>query len=213
MSFIEALSIAARSVYIAGTATLLAFTWSFPLAYTMSLGRRARLLATVLESLVGFPTVLVGLLVYMLFSRSGPLGFLGLLYTPYAVIIGEALLVTPLMTGILYRVLETTARRYWEVAVSLGASEGQALATALREAFPAVIATVVMGFSRAIGELGVALLVGGNIKGYTRTLTTAIALEVSKGEFEDALALGAILLVIVVSLSVAARLLLREERP
>ncbi|MET1128847.1 MAG: ABC transporter permease [Thermoproteota archaeon] len=207
----EVAEIAARSVYVSGLATLLAASWSLPLAYVMAIRGRMRLLASLFESLVGVPTVLVGLVIYMLFSRKGPLGFLGLLYTPYAIVVGEAFLVTPLIVSVMHRVLQSAVKRYWELAVSLGASERQAMLTAFAQSLPAVVASIVMGFSRAIGELGVALLVGGNIKGYTRTLTTAIALEVSKGEFEDAVALGLVLVAIVAAFSAAARILWRGE--
>lgn len=208
----EVAEVALRSLYVSGIATLLATAWSIPLAYLMASRPRLRVLASPLEALVGVPTVLVGLLLYMLLSKRGPLGVLGLLYTPYAIIVGEALLITPLVTSVAYRVLREAVERYGELALSLGASESQAMATALSQSAPGLVAAVIMGFSRAIGELGVALMVGGNIKGYTRTLTTAIALEVAKGEFEEAVAMGLILVAIVVAVSIAVRAVRRESR-
>jgi len=149
--------------------------------------------------------VLVGLFLYFLLSRRGPLGGLGLLYTPTAIIIGEAVLVTPLLVAVSYRVISAAVSRYGELALALGASDTEAMEIALREAAPGLAAALVMAFSRAVGELGVALLVGGNIRGYTRTLTTAIALEVSMGEFEAAMRLGLVLVAIMVFVAAAAR--------
>ncbi|MEB3851024.1 MAG: ABC transporter permease, partial [Desulfurococcales archaeon] len=203
------LEVAARSVYISGTATLLSSLWSLPLAYAMASRRGLRGLASALEGLVGVPTVLVGLLLYMLLSRRGPLGFLGLLYTPTAIIVGEAVLVTPLVSAVAYRSLAGALETYGELALTLGASERQAAIAALRESLGGVAASLVMGFSRAIGELGVALMVGGNIRGYTRTITTAIALDVSMGEFGEALRLGGVLVAILLAVAALSRLLAR----
>ncbi len=189
----ELLEVTLRSLYISLSATMLAASWSLPLAYLAARRPSFTPVARAAEALVGVPTVLVGLLLYMLLSRRGPLGFLELLYTPAAIVLGEAVLVTPLLVAVGYRVLSAAVAEYGELALSLGASEGRALRLALREALPGLVAALVMAFSRAVGELGVALMVGGNIRGYTRTLTTAIALEVSKGEFEAAVSLGAVL--------------------
>ena len=126
---------------------------------------------------------------------------------PYAIIIGEAVLITPLITSVCYRVFIKTWSTYGELALTLGASEKQMIAIVLREAFPGVISALVMGFSRAIGELGIALRVEGNIRGYTRVLTTAITLEVSRGEFEVAIILGLLLVFIVVATSFGLRIL------
>ncbi len=202
----ELLETTFRSLYISGTATLLAGSWSIPLAYMLSSRPGLRPVSHVFESLVGVPTVLIGLLLYLLLSRQGPLGFLNLLYTPQAIIIGEAILVTPLLVGISYRVLSYSVNTYGELALSLGATERQAMGIAVSQALPGLIGALVMGFSRAIGELGVALLVGGNIKGYTRTITTTIALEVSQGELFDAVQLGVVLVSIMVVTSLTLRL-------
>ncbi|GAB6147506.1 ABC transporter permease [Stetteria hydrogenophila] len=207
----ETLQVVARSLYISGSATILASLWSIPLAYAMASRPGLARLASTLEALVGVPTVLVGLLLYMLLSSRGPLGSLGLLYTPHAIIIGEAVLVTPLIASVAYRALRVAVERYGELALSLGATEAQAMATAVREASGGIIASLVMGFSRAIGELGVALMVGGNIRGYTRTISTAIALDVSMGEFEEALQLGAVLVALLIAASIAARLAARGQ--
>lgn len=204
----EVYDIALRSIWVSGSATIIASLWSILLAYyTTKSSFLSKYLIPFFEALIGVPTVLIGLILYMLLSSSGPLGILGLLYTPYAIIIGEAVLITPLITSVCYRVFIKTWSTYGELALTLGASEKQMIAIVLREAFPGVISALVMGFSRAIGELGIALMVGGNIRGYTRVLTTAITLEVSRGEFEVAIILGLLLVFIVVATSFGLRML------
>lgn len=197
-----------RSTWISGSAVLLALMWSTLLAYYATKKEfLAKHVIPLFEALIGVPTVLIGLLLYMLLSSKGVLGFLNMLYTPQAIIIGQAILVTPLITSTMYRVFNVAMNTYGELALSLGASEQQTLMIILKESMPGFIASAVMGFSRAIGELGIALIVGGNIRSYTRVLTTAIALEISKGEFEEALILGGILVSIVIITSFSLRLL------
>uniref|UniRef100_A0A7J3MWV5 ABC transporter permease subunit n=1 Tax=Ignisphaera aggregans TaxID=334771 RepID=A0A7J3MWV5_9CREN len=199
-----------RSIYIAGTATLLSCLWSIPLAYIITFRFRNRYIVEALtEAFVGIPTVVLGLLLYMLFSSSGPLGSLKLLYTPTAIIIGESILITPLIVSTIYRSLKDTAALYSELALSLGANKYQKTVFVLNQSISSIIASCIMGFSRAIGELGIAMMIGGNIKGYTRVMTTAIALEIAKGEFEEAIALSLILLLLTVSISIAVKLLTR----
>ena len=205
----EVLEIAIRSITVSGLATFFASSWSIPFAYILATRRESELIISIIEAIVGIPTVLVGLLLYFLLSSSGPLGFLHMLYTPQAIIMGEAILITPLIVSTSYRVLKNVVDTYGELALSLGASERQAMLLALRESLPGILASTIMGFSRAIGELGVALIVGGNIRGYTRVLTTAIALEVSKGEFEKAMALGMVLISITVTISIILKALKR----
>lgn len=205
----EVVEITIRSITISGSATLLASSWSIPIAYILATRCRSELVISVVEAVVGIPTVLIGLLLYLLLSSSGPLGFLHMLYTPQAIVVGEAILITPLIISTSYRVLRNVVDTYGELALTLGASERQAMLLTLRESLPGILASIIMGFSRAIGELGIALIVGGNIRGYTRVLTTAIALEVSKGEFEKAIALGTVLVVITITISIVLRLLKR----
>ncbi|MEB3825314.1 MAG: ABC transporter permease [Desulfurococcales archaeon] len=207
----EILGTTIRSLYISGSATLISSLWSIPLAYALASSRKSSQIASLLEALVGVPTVLVGLLLYLLLSRQGPLGILGMLYTPQAIILGESILVTPLLTSVAFRVLRYSIETYGELAYTLGSSSRQAMALAVTQSLPGLASAMVMAFSRAIGELGVALLVGGNLRGYTRTLTTAIALEVSKGEFQDAISLGTILVVVMVLISFVLRLLRRLQ--
>ncbi|HIE24336.1 MAG TPA: ABC transporter permease subunit, partial [Candidatus Korarchaeota archaeon] len=131
---------------------------------------------------------------------------LRLLYTPLAISIGQAVLITPLLVTFAYQALEREKREVWELAISLGAQSRQASTTLFRETMPKLLNASLIVFNRAIGELGVALMLGGNIKGFTRVMTTAIALEVSKGEFELALFLGGLLLVITYTITAISRL-------
>lgn len=189
-----------RSLWISGLATMLAVSWSIPLAYVLAVFRRERLIY-VMDALVGMPTVLVGLLFYLLLSRRGLLGFLGLLYTPWTIIAGQAVLVTPLLVAVSYRILSAGVSSYMELALSLGASDRQAATIVFRETLSSLLSGVVMAFSKAVGELGVALVVGGNIKGVTRTISTSIALAATMGEYEAAILLGLSLTLITIGLS------------
>jgi tungstate transport system permease protein len=136
----------------------------------------------------------VGLLVFLLLSRSGPLGSLDLLFTPTGMIIGQTILITPIMVGLTIAALGGVGPQIRDTARSLGATEFQIILTVIKEAKPAVFAAVLLGFGRALSEVGVAMMIGGNIRGYTRVLTTAIALETSMGNIEFSIALGIILL-------------------
>ncbi len=200
-----------RSLWISGTATLLATTWSFPLTYLLIRKEKLKPLVTLFEGLVGVPTVLIGLLLYDMLCPRCPLGFLNLLYTPQAIAIGEALLVTPLLVATLYARLKKAFEEFGELALTFGASELKAFEVALSQSLPEALGSVVMAFSRAIGELGVALIVGGNIAGYTRTLSTAIALYTEMGEFEKATELGLILAALSVGVSFAVKLFIEKE--
>jgi len=156
----------------------------------------------VIQTLFSLPTVVVGLLVFMLFSRAGPLGELDIMFTPAVMVIGQVILVMPLILGFILSALRGVDKAISETAISLGANRLQAAVITLREARYAVLTAVIMGFGRALSEVGLALMVGGNIKGFTRTLTTAISLETSKGDIELALALGIILLLIALVINI-----------
>ncbi|PUA33776.1 MAG: ABC transporter substrate-binding protein [Candidatus Terraquivivens tikiterensis] len=203
----EVSEVVARSLLVSGTATVLAASWSIPTAMFLAEKESAfrRVLLDVSNTLVGVPTVLIGLILYLLLSRSGPLGFFGLLYTPASIVAGEAILITPLIVSLSASVLREKRAEVWEMALSMGATERQASATMVAESLPRLLTAVLLGFNRAIGELGVALMLGGNIKGFTRVMTTAIALEVSRGEFELALTLGGVLLVVVFGITAIVR--------
>lgn len=147
-----------------------------------------------LNTLMAMPTVVVGLLLYGLFTRQGPLGDFGLLYTPSAIIIGECILIFPIILNLTISAASSADPRVILTCKALGANNVQQSWLFINEIRFALIAGVVTGFGRAIGEIGIAMMLGGNIDGYTRTMTTAIALETSKGEFEFAMALGVLLL-------------------
>jgi tungstate transport system permease protein len=219
MSFIEALSAAihllatfdadvfnaaAVSLQVSLAATILAAMIGVPMGYWVGArefpGRRGVELG--LRTLTALPTVVVGLFVYALLSRRGLLGPLGLLYTPPAMIVGATVLVAPLMAALTMGVVAVADPRIEETALTLGASRLRAGLTVLAELRRGLLAAIATVFGRLISELGVALMVGGNIRGMTRTMTTAIALETGKGEFALGFALGLILLTLALSVNV-----------
>jgi len=192
----EVMEIAGRSLRISGTSCLLASLICLPLGSLIHFHhfRGKRALINIIQTLFSVPTVLVGLFVLVLFSRAGPLGELGILFTPPVMVVGQMILITPLLLGLTISALSGVSQEIVDTATSLGASGFQTVWLVLREARYAVLAAVIMGFGRAISEVGCALMIGGNIRGATRVITTAIALETSKGELALAIALGIILL-------------------
>ena len=194
----ELIGITWRSVRIALSSTVLAAAIGLPVAGVLALtrfpGRRIVLIAG--NALMALPTVVVALAVYGAISRSGPLGYLDLLFTPGAVIVGQTILLLPIVVSLSTAALEAADPRLRETAISLGAGPVRRLFTLVRETSPAISAAVLSGFGRAIGEVGVSMMLGGNIRRYTRTMTTAIALETNRGAFDLAIALGMILVAI-----------------
>jgi len=205
----EIVEITLRSLYISLSAALLASLWSIPITIYASYrgGRASKAYISVMNTLMGFPTVLIGLLLYIIFSRSGPLGILRLLYTPEAMIIGQAVLVTPLISSMVYEVVSKERWELVEMARSFGARGREVIELLVEENREGIIGSIVIGFQRAVGELGIALMLGGNIAGYTRVFTTAIALEIHRGRFDLAINLGIILLLIDLLLVAIIRLL------
>ena len=191
----EVMRIAGRSLAIAATSCVIATLISIPLGSAIHFNnfRGKRLLVNIIQTFYSVPTVVVGLFVFVLVSRAGPLGSLGLLYTPPAIVIGQVLLVLPIMMGLTISALRGVDVTLTDTAISLGANRFQTASLVIREARFAMLGAVTMGFGRVISEVGLSLMVGGNIHGTTRTLTTAIALETSRGDIEFALALGIIL--------------------
>jgi tungstate transport system permease protein len=185
-----------RSLSISATASVIAAVIALPLGSLIfhNTFPGKRFLISFIHTLFSLPTVLVGLFVFLLFSRSGPLGEFGLLFTPTIMVIGQAVLVTPLILGLVISALSGIDRMAKETAVALGASRWQMGLLMIKEARYAIFTAFILGFGRAISEVGLALMVGGNIRGFTRVLTTAISLETSKGDIELSLALGIILL-------------------
>ncbi len=182
------------SILAVALASLLGIPLGFLVALTTFRGKS--LLMQLLNSLVALPTVVIGLLFYGMFSRQGPLGDLGLLYTPLAMVIGQCVLIIPIIWNLSISAASGADPRLKYTCLAIGADRIQSGVLYFNEVRFAVMAAVVMGFGRAIGEIGIAMMLGGNIEGFTRTMTTAIALESSKGEFEFALALGIILLIV-----------------
>jgi tungstate transport system permease protein len=172
-------------------------------------GRRA--LLAVLTSLMALPTVVVGLIVYSLVSRAGPLGSFGILFTPRAVILGQAILALPIVVSMTASGLSSLDPLFPEVLTTLGASKRGILWMNVRQARGAVLSASLAAFGRVVGEVGVAMMLGGNIRWYTRTITTAIALETSKGEFELGLALGIVLLAVALGVNATLHWMVRHE--
>lgn len=188
-----------RSLFFSGVAAILAVLWATPIAMLLGLKdfRGRSIIKGLFTTLIGLPTVALGLLLWLILSKAGPLGFLGLLYTPGAIILGEALLVTPLIVSIATNAIEAVDPEMMNLAKTLGASESQASIAVLKEAINGIIFSDVAGFNRAIAELGVALMVGGNLAGFTDVLTTATSSFTARGDFSTAIALSIVLLVIV----------------
>ena len=194
----EVMEIAGRSLRISATSALLASLLCLPLGSLIHFHhfRGKRFLINLIQTLFSIPTVVIGLFVFVFFSRAGPLGELGLLFTPVVMVLGQMILITPILLGLTISALSGVDTAIIDTARSLGASGLQTAVVVLREARFAVMAAVIMGFGRAISEVGISLMVGGNIRGFTRIITTAISLETSKGDLELSLALGIILIFI-----------------
>ena len=204
----QVVEITLRSIFISLSSAALAGIVCIPLGgiieFRQFWGKRA--LINLIQTFYSLPTVTVGLLVFLLISRSGPLGALNLLFSPSGMITGQAILVSPIMIGLTITALASVSPQIRDTAKSLGATEGQIIITVIKEARMAVIAAVLLGFGRSLSEVGVAMMIGGNIRGYTRVLTTAIALETSMGNLELSIALG----IILISISLAINLLLNR---
>jgi tungstate transport system permease protein len=194
----DVMQIAALSLYISLTATMIAALISIPLGgfihFHEFYGKRA--LIVVIQTLYSVPTVVVGLVLYLLISKSGPLGFLGLLFNPEGMILGQAVLIIPIMVGLVISALSGVDKSISDTLVALGATGLQKIFEIVKEARFAILSAVILGFGRAIAEVGVAMMIGGNIRGFTRVLTTAITLETGMGDFGLSIALGIILLII-----------------
>lgn len=189
-------SVSLRAIAIS---TPIALLLAFFLAYTHFPGRR--LLIHTFSTLLAVPAVVVGLSVYLLLSRSGPLGDLKLLFTQTAMVIGQVLLCLPLLVVMAHSAFQGADRRAWETARTLGAKPWRAMFTVMNEVRFGLMAAVIAAFGRIIAEVGSAMMVGGNILNYTRNIPTAIALETSKGEFTQGIALGIVLLVLALVLN------------
>ena len=194
------------SLRVSLSATLIACVAGMPMGALLAVGRfpGRRVLIVLFNGLMGLPPVVVGLLVYLLLSRAGPLGRFGLLFSPSAMIIAQAILVTPIVAALTRQVIADAWSEYREQLRSLGAGRTRAAATLLWDGRFSLTTAALAGFGRAIAEVGAVMIVGGNIDGVTRVMTTTIALEPSKGDLPLALALGFILIALVLAINALA---------
>lgn len=203
-----------RSLQVTLTATVIASLIGLPLGAWLSVNRfRARrFVIAMLNALMGLPPVVVGLIVYVLFSRAGPLGVLGLLFTTSAMIVAQVIIITPIIASISHQALRELWAEYHDLLISMNATRGQRIRTLLWDGRRALLTAALAGFGRAIGEVGAIMIVGGNIDHATRVLTTAIALETGKGNFALALALGFVLIAMAMAVNLVLHWLSRTER-
>jgi tungstate transport system permease protein len=194
------------SLAVTLSATLVATLLGAPLGAILAIGRfpGRRLIVVVMNGFMGLPPVVVGLFVYLMLSRSGPLGELGLLFTPGAMVIAQSLLITPIIASLMRQVVEDAWSEYREQLVSLGATRWTSGFTLLWDTRYSLVTALLAGFGRAAAEVGAVMIVGGNIAHYTRVMTTTIALETSKGDLPLALALGFVLVAIIIGINAVA---------
>ncbi len=197
------------TVRVSFGATVVAGLIGLPIGWALASHRfRGRGAAiSIIQTLLGFPTVVIGLIVYGFLSRRGPLGFANLLFTPTAIVIGLVILSIPIISVFTMTAVSSVDQRARETALTLGASSRLAAWMVLREARFGLIAAILGAFGRVSSEVGIAMMLGGNIKGYTRTLTTGIALEGMKGEFGFGIALGVVLMAIIFLTNLGTRIL------
>ena len=210
----ELIEITLLSLFVSSTATVVATIIGIPLGLLLGLRKfRGRfLLKGAVNSMMAVPTVALGLILYLIFSNSGPLGFLHVLYSPLAIIIGQAILVLPIIMSISSETVENVNPGIRELSLTLGANERSAFASVLRESIGGIVLAISAAFSRAISELGVALMLGGNIEGLTRVLTTSIALETTRGEIALGLGLVVVLLTMILTFNVLLRMMEKKVR-
>ncbi len=203
----DLLSAIATTLSVSLTSTALAALVALPLAFVIARFdfRAKSAVLTLLRTALALPTVVIGLFVYAFIARNGPLGELHLLFTRTAIVIGQVLLIIPLITALAHTALQEKAGVAYEEARLLGASPARAAWMAALEARLGVVTALLTGFGRVISEVGIALILGGNIRGLTRTITTAITLETSRGEFAQAFALGIVLLALVLFVNLMVR--------
>lgn len=203
-----------RSLQVTLTAVAISAVIGISLGAWLAINRfrYRRSVIAVLNALMGLPPVVVGLIVYLLLSRSGPFGVFGLLFTPTAMIIAQIIIVTPLIASISHQALRDLWADYHDLLISLNTSKSQRIKTLIWDARRSLLTATLAGFGRGIGEVGAIMIVGGNIDHATRVLTTAIALETSKGNFALALGLGFILIGLAIAVNLAMHWLSRTER-
>jgi tungstate transport system permease protein len=200
----ELIEIVKVSLNVSLASTIIAAMTGIPLGFVISTAAFPfkRTVITIFNTMLALPTVVIGLLVYMLISRNSIFGDFALLYTQKAIIIGQIILIIPIVTTFTISAISRIDARYWKTAMTLGANPFQTSLVVLKEARFAITAAVVAAFGRVISEIGICMMLGGNISGYTRTMTTAMALQYDKGEFVLAIALGIILLCISLTVNI-----------
>ena len=202
-----------RSFFVSGSATLITCLVAVPCSVLLCLRdfRGKKPLVAIVHSMLSVPAVVIGLCIYLLYARTGPLGALDLLYTPLAMISAQAILAFPIALALAHSGLQAMAKPVRDTALTLGASTGRMILTVLWEGRRTVMTATIMAFSRVIGETGMTMMEGGNIKGYTRVMTTTIALETMKGNFELAVRLGVILFGLAILLNLILHFVIRES--
>ena len=210
----EILTVLWLSLQVSGTATLIALLLGIPAGAVLALTRfpGRTLVVSVVNTGMGLPPVVVGLFVTILLWRSGPLGDWEILYTPAAIILAQAVIASPIVTGITLAAVQNVPAKFRLQLIALGASRAQMVWVTLREARLPMLAAVMAGFGGVISEIGASMMVGGNIKGQTRTLTTAMVLETGKGNFEIAIALSILLMLLVFGINWALTAV-QQRRP
>ena len=205
--------IAARSLLVTCSAVAIAALIGLPLGAWLAVSRYRfrRLVIAVLNALMGLPPVVVGLVVYLMLSRAGPFGVLGLLFTPWAMIIAQVVILTPLIASIAHQSIRDLWAEYHDLLLSLNTTRSQRIKTLLWDSRRALLTAALAGFGRGIGEVGAIMIVGGNIDHVTRVMTTAIALETSKGDFALAIGLGFVLIGLAVAVNLALHMLSGTE--
>jgi tungstate transport system permease protein len=210
----DLVEISLRSLQVTITAVLISAAIGLPFGAWLSVTRfrYRRIAIAILNALMGLPPVVVGLFVYMMFSRSGPFGILDLLFTPTAMIIAQVIIVTPIIASISHQAIRDLWFTYHDLLISMNTTKWQRMWALLWDGRRSLLTATLTGFGRAIGEIGAIMIVGGNIEHLTRVLTTAIALEVGKGDFPLALGLGIVLIVLAIVINLLIHILSRTER-
>ena len=210
----DLVEITLRSLQVTVSALIIASLIAMPLGTFLAIKRfrYRRLVVALLNALMGLPPVVVGLIVYILLSRSGPFGVLGLLFSPTAMIIAQVIIMTPLIASVTHQTIREIWHEYRDLMISLGASKAQRTWALLWDGRRALLTASLAGFGRGIGEVGAIMIVGGNIDHATRVLTTAIALETGRGDLGLALGLGFILIFLAITINFSLHMLAQTER-
>lgn len=208
----ELLGIIFLSIQVSGAALIIATLAGLPLGALLGFKKfpLKGLMVSILNTFMGLPPVVVGLFVYLMLSRSGPLGFMGLLYSPTAMIIAQTILAFPIVSSLAHSAIVNVNPLLKQAAMTLGATPFQISVVVVKEARYGIMSGIIAGLGRVMAEVGAILIVGGNIAGYTRVMTTTIALETDKGNFELAIALGIVLLIISLAVNSALHLVQRK---